>query len=83
MRKYGKVKIKITYDPKSLKLLGAQLGTWDDINHADAIYALSLAIAKEMTLPEIALMYFFFLPHFNKPFNYIIQVALNALNIKY
>jgi NADPH-dependent 2,4-dienoyl-CoA reductase/sulfur reductase-like enzyme len=27
MRKYGKVKIKITYDPKSLKLLGAQLGT--------------------------------------------------------
>ncbi len=83
MRKYGKVKIKITYDPKTLKLLGAQLGSWDDINHTDAIYVLSLAIAKGMTLPEIALIDYFFLPHFNKPFNYIIQVVLNSLNIKY
>ena len=83
MRKYGRVKIKITYDPKTLKLLGAQLGSWDDTNHTDAIYVLSLAIAKGMTLPEIALIDYFFLPHFNKPFNYIIQVVLNALNIKY
>ena len=83
MKVYGKVKIKITYDPTTLVLLGAQLGTWDEFNHSDTIYALSLAIAKGMTLPEIALMDFFFLPHFNKPFNYIIQVMLNAIGIKY
>ena len=83
MKVYGKVRIKITYEPDSLKLLGAQLGTWDEFNHSDAIYVLSLAIAKGMTLPEIALMDFFFLPHFNKPFNYIIQVMLNALGLKY
>lgn len=83
MKKYGKIKIKITYDPKTLRLLGAQLGTWDDFHHSDAIYVLSLAIEKQMTIPEILLIDYFFLPHFNKPFNYIIQVALNALNIKY
>ena len=83
MRTTGRVRIKVTYDPKTLKLLGAQIGTWDNINHTDAIYVLSLAIAKGMTLPEIALIDYFFLPHFNKPFNYIIQVMLNALNIKY
>ncbi len=73
------VQIKIVYDPKTLRLLGAQIGTFGQHNHSEAIFALSLAISKKMTLPEIALMDFYFLPHYNKPFNYILQSVLNAL----
>ncbi|SYV97080.1 NADH oxidase [Mycoplasmopsis edwardii] len=44
---------------------------------------LSLAIQQKLTLPQIALMDFYFLPHFNKPFNFVIQTILNALNLNY
>lgn len=77
------VQIKITYDPKTLKLLGAQVGSSGQHNHTEVIYALSLAISKGMTLPEIALMDVFFLPHYNKPFNFILTPILNVLGIKY
>ena len=77
------VQIKIVYDKTNLKLLGAQIGSFGQHVHTEAIFCLSLAIQKGMTLPEIALMDFYFLPHYNKPFNYIIKCILNALNLKY
>jgi NADPH-dependent 2,4-dienoyl-CoA reductase/sulfur reductase-like enzyme len=77
------VQIKIIYDPKTLKLLGAQIGSFGNHVHAEAIFVLSLAIQKKMTLKEIALIDVYFLPHYNKPFNYILQVILNALNLNY
>jgi len=45
--------------------------------------AMSLAIQKQMTLTEIALMDVYFLPHYNKPFNFVLQTILNALGMKY
>ncbi|MCK5807260.1 MAG: FAD-dependent oxidoreductase [Mycoplasmataceae bacterium] len=77
------VSFKIVYDPKSLKLIGAQIGSRGAANHTEVIYAMSLAISKGMTLPEIALMDVFFLPHFNKPFNYMIKSVFKALGITY
>jgi hypothetical protein len=83
MQHKGKVSFKITYDPKSLRLTGAQVGSEGEFNHAEVMYALSLAISKKMTLFEIALMDVYFLPHFNKPFNFILETTLNALGIEY
>ncbi len=74
------VQIKIVYDPKTLKLLGAQIGSFGKNNHSEAIFMLSLAIQKGMTLPEIALVDVYFLPHYNKPFNFILQALLNGIN---
>lgn len=74
---------KITYDPKTLRLLGAQIGSNGQHNHAEIIQTMSLAISKQMTLPEIALMDVYFLPHFNKPFNFVLQTILNALGMRY
>ncbi|CAM9117426.1 FAD-dependent oxidoreductase [Mycoplasma marinum] len=73
------VQIKIVFDPKSLRILGAQIGSFGNANHTEAIFMLSLAISKKMTLLDIALMDFYFLPHYNKPFNYILQSVLNGL----
>lgn len=82
MQQKYKVWFKITYDKKTLRILGAQIGS-EGANHTEVIYAMSLAIEKQMTLPEIALMDYYFLPHFNKPFNFIIQSILNALGLVY
>ncbi|MGZ9755378.1 FAD-dependent oxidoreductase [Mycoplasma sp. AC1221] len=84
MRKHYKVWMKITYDKNTLRLLGAQIGSvGKEANHTEVIYMLSLAIQERLTLPQIALMDFYFLPHFNKPFNFVIQTILNALNLNY
>ncbi|MGY6172141.1 FAD-dependent oxidoreductase [Candidatus Mycoplasma pogonae] len=82
MREKYRVKFKITYDKTTKRLLGAQVGSVD-VNHTEVIYAMSLAIQKQMTLPEISLMDFFFLPHFNKPFNFVIKATLKALGLEY
>ncbi|MGZ9414047.1 FAD-dependent oxidoreductase [Mycoplasma sp. 5370] len=84
MKHHFKVWFKITYDKKTLRLLGAQIGSEGRAaNHTEVIYMLSLAIQQGLTLPQIALMDFYFLPHFNKPFNFVIQTILNALNLNY
>lgn len=83
MHNAAKMMIKMTYDPKTLRLLGAQIGSFGETNHTEVIFTLSLAIEKKMTLPEIALMDFFFLPHYNKPFNFIIQPILNSIGLNY
>ncbi|MCK5945767.1 MAG: FAD-dependent oxidoreductase [Mycoplasmataceae bacterium] len=78
-----KVSFKIVYDPKTLKLLGAQIGSNGNANHTEIIYTMSLAISQGLTIPELALMDVFFLPHFNKPFNFIILAVLQAIGLKY
>ncbi|AAT28106.1 FAD-dependent oxidoreductase [[Mycoplasma] mobile] len=83
MKTHSKVAFKIVYDPKTLRLVGAQVGSWDKTIHTEIIYAMSLAIQKQMTLPEIALMDVYFLPHFNKPFNFMLVPILKALGIDY
>lgn len=80
----SKVWIKITYEKASLRLVGAQIGSYGkEFNHTEVIYFLALAIQKGLKLTEIALSDFYFLPHFNKPFNFVLQVILNALGLSY
>ncbi|UUD37195.1 NADH oxidase [Mycoplasmopsis californica] len=83
MRSVEKVGIKVTYDKDSLRILGAQLGTWGKVRHTEAIYMFSVAIQNKMTLLDLALSDVYFLPHFNKPFNFMLMPLLNALGIKY
>ncbi|WKX02596.1 FAD-dependent oxidoreductase [Candidatus Mycoplasma mahonii] len=83
MHNSEKVGFKIVYDPKTLRLLGAQIGSWGKHPHTEIMHAMSLAIQKQMTLTEIALMDVYFLPHYNKPFNFVLQTILNALGMKY
>lgn len=78
-----KVACKIIYDADSLRLLGAQIGSWGSTIHTESIFMLALALQKKLTLPEIALTDFYFLPHFNKPFNFILVPIIKALGIDY
>ena len=42
------------------------------------IHMFSLAIQEHVTIDKLALTDLFFLPHFNKPYNYITMAALTA-----
>ncbi|GAB4275175.1 MAG: FAD-dependent oxidoreductase [Candidatus Rifleibacteriota bacterium] len=77
------VSVKLVYDKKTLRLLGAQIGSYGKIPHTECIFYLSLAIQKQMSLLELATTDVYFLPHFNKPFNFIISAILQALGINY
>ncbi|UVD81451.1 FAD-dependent oxidoreductase [Mycoplasma iguanae] len=82
MQEKYRVWFKLTYDKNTLRILGAQIGS-EGVSHTEVMYALSLAIQQKLTLPDLALMDYYFLPHYNKPFNFIITSALNALGLKY
>jgi NADPH-dependent 2,4-dienoyl-CoA reductase/sulfur reductase-like enzyme len=79
MKENFPVKIKIVWNEDDNRLLGAQISSV--ANHSEAIFLFSLAIQKQMTIEELALTDLFFLPHFNKPYNYITTVALKALKL--
>ncbi len=71
------VSIKVVWDKKTLKILGAQIMSKEDITLA--IYMFSLAIEVGYTIDKLATLDLFFLPHFNKPENFITKVGLVAL----
>ncbi|MBL8026683.1 MAG: FAD-dependent oxidoreductase [Fibrobacteres bacterium] len=83
MENYSKTRIKIVYDKKSLRLLGAQIGSYGNTNHTEVIYYLSLAIQQRLTLLDIAFTDVYFLPHFNKPFNFVLASIMKALGLDY
>ncbi|WP_159583839.1 H2O-forming NADH oxidase [Streptococcus halichoeri] len=70
------VALKVIYDKDTRHILGAQLMSYEDISMG--IHMFSLAIQKQVTIEELSLMDIFFLPHFNKPYNYITMAALGA-----
>lgn len=70
------VKLKIVYDKDSRVILGAQMASYSDISLG--IHMFSLAIQEKVTIEKLALTDIFFLPHFNKPYNYITMAALSA-----
>lgn len=70
------VQIKVCFDKDSGKILGAQIGSKYDIHLA--IHFFSLAIQEGKTVDELALSDLFFLPHYNKPINYILNILLMA-----
>ena len=65
------VTIRIVYNLDTRVILGAQIASREDISMA--IHMFSLAIQDKLKLLDI-----FFLPHFNKPYNYITMAALSA-----
>lgn len=70
------VAIRIVYDKKSRRILGAQLCSEYDISMA--IHLFSMAIQEHVTIDNLKLFDLFFLPHFNQPYNYITMAALKA-----
>lgn len=77
------VTLKIVWDKKTLKILGAQIMSEQDVTLA--IHMFSLAIEVGYTIDKLATLDLFFLPHFNKPENFITKAGIQALNkvIKY
>lgn len=69
--------LKILYCKNTRRILGGQILSTEDLT--PAINALSIAIQKGMTIDELAFVDCFFQPHFNKPWNYLNAVALQAL----
>lgn len=79
MQENHEVKIKIIWEKKSRRIVGAEIGSTHD--HSEIIYMFSLAIMKELSIDELALVDMYFLPHFNKPYNYVTAAALLAMGI--
>ena len=70
------VAIRIVFDKDTRVILGAQMASHEDISMG--IHLFSLAIQEKVTIDNLALTDIFFLPHFNKPYNYITMAALTA-----
>lgn len=71
-----KVKIRIVYREDNREIIGAQLIS--DYDMSGIINMFSLAIQERVTIERIGLLDIFFMPHFNKPYNYITMAALSA-----
>ena len=71
-----KVKLRIVYDKNTRVILGAQISSDYDISMV--IHLFSMAIEEQVTIDKLKLFDAFFLPHFNKPYNYITMAALSA-----
>ena len=69
--------LKLVYDRKTLRILGAQVRSKEDLTQS--INTLSVCIQNEMTLEDLAFTDFFFQPHYNKPWNYLNTAAPQAL----
>lgn len=74
--KNEEVMVKIVYDKNTRRILGAQMASKYDISMG--IHMFSLAIQENVTIDKLKLLDIFFLPHFNKPYNYITMAALTA-----
>lgn len=70
------VTVKIVYDLETRRILGAQLASRLDISLG--LHVFSLAIQEKVTIDKFKLLDIFFLPHFNKPYNYFTMAALSA-----
>jgi NADPH-dependent 2,4-dienoyl-CoA reductase/sulfur reductase-like enzyme len=70
------VKLRVIYDAKTRKILGAQMASYYDVSMG--LHMFSLAIAKGFTINELPLLDIFFMPHFNQPFNYVTMAGLTA-----
>jgi len=77
MPENDKVTLKVVWDKKSRRILGAQMASETDITLA--LHMFSLAIQEEYSIDKLALLDLFFLPHFNQPVNFITKAGLLAL----
>lgn len=72
----AKVKIRIVYEKKTNRIVGAQLASLYDMH--ELIHMFSLAIQEGLTMDKLQLLDIFFLPHYNQPYNYVTMAALKA-----
>lgn len=79
MSENHEVKIKIIWEKSSRRIIGAEIGSTYD--HSETIAMFSLAILKQVTIDELPLVDMYFLPHFNKPYNFVTAAALLATGI--
>lgn len=78
MLTFDKVTLKLVYDKETRRVLGGQIASKYDLT--EMMNTLSVVIQNKMTVEELAMMDFFFQPHYNKPWGLLNQVALKALN---
>ncbi len=83
MDSYTKTRIKLVYEKGTLRLLGAQVGSYGDASHTEVIYYLALAIQQNLSLVDVAFTDVYFLPHFNKPFNFVLASIMQAIGLNY
>ncbi|SER94325.1 FAD-dependent oxidoreductase [Salisediminibacterium halotolerans] len=70
------VQLKVTFDPDSRSILGAQVISKADVTQS--INTLSLAVQTGLKIDELAFVDFFFQPHFNQPWNFLNKAGLAA-----
>ncbi len=71
------VTLKVVWNKATKEIVGAQIASKADITLANHFF--SLAIQEKYTIDKLALLDLFFLPHFNKPVNFITLAGLEAL----
>ncbi|WP_147803282.1 FAD-dependent oxidoreductase [Alkalicoccus halolimnae] len=70
------VQLKISYEPETRKILGAQVISKADVTQS--INTLSVCVQTGMTIDELGYVDFFFQPHFNQPWNFMNKAGLAA-----
>ncbi|XIF20173.1 MAG: FAD-dependent oxidoreductase [Acetilactobacillus jinshanensis] len=73
----AKVYFKLTYDPKTMRILGGQV--MSKMDETADINVISLAIQQHLTVNDLAYCDFFFQPGFDRPWNVLNVVAQKAL----
>lgn len=76
MLENDKVSIRIVFEKSTRRIVGMQAASRHDISLLNHMF--SLAIQEKVTIDKLALTDIFFLPHFNKPYNYITMAAITA-----
>lgn len=71
-----KVLIKVIYEKQSRRIVGAQLMSEAELTQS--INTISVCIQNEMTVDQLAMIDFFFQPHYNKPWNFLNSVGQAA-----
>ncbi|WP_339229066.1 FAD-dependent oxidoreductase [Oceanobacillus sp. FSL K6-2867] len=71
------IQLKLVFETETHRIVGAQVIS--DADFTQAINTISVGIANNMTIEQLALTDFFFQPHYNKPVNFLNQVALKAM----
>ncbi len=81
MSTYKDVWLKVIWEKESRRIIGAQVASVN--NHTEVMYMFALGIQKGLTIDELPLVDIFFLPHFNKPYNFITLASLEVLGLNY
>lgn len=83
MNTVQEVEIKIVFEEGTYRLVGAQILSHGNSNHSEWIFALALAIQQGLNLFQVAFTDVYFLPHLNKPFNFVLSAILKSIGMKY